>query len=98
MLVAAALAGNFVEVVDRRGKYILVRLASGDVLLVHLRMTGSFRDAPASHERAVLELDDGARISYRDLRRFGTWLLLDAVEVKEHPAIRYGAVTLECCF
>jgi len=95
MLVAAALAGNFVEAVDRRGKYILVRLASADVLLVHLRMTGSFRYAPAGHERAVLELDDGARISYRDLRRFGTWLLLDADEAKEHLAIRLGPEPLE---
>jgi formamidopyrimidine-DNA glycosylase len=39
-------------------------------------MTGSFRYEPASHERAVLELDDGKRIAYRDLRRFGTWVVL----------------------
>ena len=95
MLVAAALTGNLVEAVDRRGKYILVRLESGDVLLVHLRMTGSFRYAPASHERAVLELDDGTRISYRDLRRFGTWLLLDADEANEHLAVRLGPEPLE---
>ena len=95
MLVAAALTGNLVEAVDRRGKYILVRLESGDVLLVHLRMTGSFRYGPASHERAVLELDDGARISYRDLRRFGTWLLLDADEANEHLAVRLGPEPLE---
>jgi formamidopyrimidine-DNA glycosylase len=95
MLVAAALTGNLVDAVDRRGKYILVRLESGDVLLVHLRMTGSFRYAPASHERAVLELDDGTRISYRDLRRFGTWLLLDADEANEHLAVRLGPEPLE---
>jgi formamidopyrimidine-DNA glycosylase len=90
MLVADALTGNLVEGVDRRGKYILLRLGSRDVLLVHLRMTGSFRYAPASHERAVLGLDDGTRIAYRDLRRFGTWLLLDADEAEEHLAVRLG--------
>ena len=53
--------------------------------LVHLRMTGGFRYEPASHERAVLELDDGTRIAYRDLRRFGTWLLLDPDEAEDAP-------------
>ena len=75
--IAARLDGRRVEAVERRGKYLIVRLASGQVLLVHLRMTGGFRYEPASHERAVLELDDGTRIAYRDLRRFGTWLLLE---------------------
>ena len=76
-IVAAILTGERVEAVERRGKYIVVRLESGQVLLVHLRMTGGFRYEPATHERAVLELDDGTRIAYRDLRRFGTWLLLE---------------------
>jgi formamidopyrimidine-DNA glycosylase len=95
LLVGAGLTGNLVRSVDRRGKYLIVRLESGDVLLVHLRMTGSFRYAPASHERAVLELDDGTRITYRDLRRFGTWLLLDAGEAEEHLAVRLGPEPLE---
>jgi formamidopyrimidine-DNA glycosylase len=94
-LVAAALTGNRVERVGRRGKYLLLRLASEDVLLVHLRMTGSFRYAPASHERAVLELDDGTRIAYRDLRRFGTWLLFAGDEAEEHLRIRLGPEPLE---
>jgi formamidopyrimidine-DNA glycosylase len=88
--IAARLAGERVEAVDRRGKYLLVRLGSGGVLLVHLRMTGSFRYELASHERAVLELDDGTRVAYRDVRRFGTWLLLDPEEAEAHLAIRLG--------
>jgi formamidopyrimidine-DNA glycosylase len=88
--IAARLAGERVEAVERRGKYLVVRLDGGQVLLVHLRMTGSFRYEPASHERAVLELDDGTRIAYRDLRRFGTWLLLDREEAEAHLAIRLG--------
>jgi len=90
-LVAARLEGARVVAVDRRGKYVVVRLDGGDALLVHLRMTGGFRYEPASHERAVLELEDGTRVAYRDTRRFGTWLLLDAddagrlLDVKNGP-------------
>jgi formamidopyrimidine-DNA glycosylase len=93
--VAARLAGERVAAVERRGKYLLIRLHSGDVLVVHLRMTGSFRYEPASHERAVLELDDGARIAYRDLRRFGTWVLLEPDEAERYFAIRLGPEPLE---
>jgi formamidopyrimidine-DNA glycosylase len=88
--IAARLSGERVGAVDRRGKYLVVHLAGGQVLLVHLRMTGGFRYEPASHERAVLELDDGTRIAYRDVRRFGTWLLLDPEEAEEHLGIRLG--------
>ncbi|HEY1369913.1 MAG TPA: bifunctional DNA-formamidopyrimidine glycosylase/DNA-(apurinic or apyrimidinic site) lyase [Gaiellaceae bacterium] len=87
---AAQLSGEHVEAVERRGKYLVVRLAGGQVLLVHLRMTGGFRYEPATHVRAVLELDDGTRIAYRDLRRFGTWLLLEPEEAEAHLAIRLG--------
>ena len=94
-IVAAMLEGDRVESVDRRGKYIVVRLASGRALLVHLRMTGGFRDEPASHERATFTLDDGTRIVYRDLRRFGTWALLEPDEAEEHLAVRVGPEPLE---
>jgi len=88
--IAAGLSGEHVDAVERRGKYLVVRLAGGQVLVVHLRMTGSFRYEPASHERAVLELDDGTRIAYRDVRRFGTWLLLEQDDAERHLAIRLG--------
>jgi formamidopyrimidine-DNA glycosylase len=88
--IAARLAGERVEAVERRGKYLVVQLTGGQVLLVHLRMTGSFRYEPGSHERAVLELDDGTRVAYRDVRRFGTWLLLEPEDADTHLAIRLG--------
>ena len=88
--IAARLEGEQVTGVERRGKYLLLRLESGAVLLVHLRMTGGFRYEPATHERALLELDDGTRIAYRDLRRFGTWLLFEEDEAEEHLAVRLG--------
>src|SRR5581483_4581416 len=80
--VARELEGERVQAVDRRGKYLIVRFASGRALLVHLRMTGSFlHDAAGAlpedaHRRAVVKLDDGSDVAYRDVRRFGTWLVL----------------------
>jgi formamidopyrimidine-DNA glycosylase len=80
--VAAELEGERVSALERRGKYLVVRFESGRALLVHLRMTGSLRHAArgALHDdgyhRAVVNLDDGSDVAYRDVRRFGTWLLL----------------------
>jgi formamidopyrimidine-DNA glycosylase len=89
-LVAGMLTGDRVAAVERRGKYIVVRLESGNSLLVHLRMTGGFRYAPATHERAVLELDDGSRVAYRDTRRFGTWLLAEEDDAEHLLSVKNG--------
>ena len=94
--VAAELEGERVAEVDRRGKYLIFRFESGRVLLVHLRMTGSFRhrrngmgeDDP--HRRAVVRLDDGSDVAYRDVRRFGTWLLVEPDELEPYLADRLG--------
>ena len=65
--VARRLKGERVAQVDRRGKYLMLRFESGRVLLVHLRMTGSFRHADDgkleldAYRRAVVQLDDGSR-------------------------------------
>jgi formamidopyrimidine-DNA glycosylase len=93
--VAQQLAGERIEAVERRGKYLLVRVGGGRVLLVHLRMTGSFRADDDLHTRAVLDLDDGTSVTYRDVRRFGTWLLLDAGDVEPYLAARLGQEPLE---
>ena len=88
--IAEELEGDRVVAVERRGKYLLLRLASGLGLLVHLRMTGGFHWAPMSHERAVIELDDGSRLVYRDVRRFGTWLVLEDAELEPYLATKNG--------
>ena len=58
-------------------------------------MTGGFRYEPASHERAVLELDGGGRVAYRDTRRFGTWLLTDTEDADRIIAVKNGPEPLE---
>jgi formamidopyrimidine-DNA glycosylase len=96
LLVAAELAGERVRELDRRGKYLIVRFESGRALLIHLRMTGSLLHDPvdASDARAVLGLDDGATVVYRDVRRFGTWLLLEPGELDPYLASKVGAEPL----
>jgi formamidopyrimidine-DNA glycosylase len=89
--VAQELAGERIVEVDRRGKYLLLRFESERVLLIHLRMTGSLRAGRLeddAYRRALLELDDGSSVAYRDIRRFGTWLLLDAEDVEPYLAER----------
>ena len=96
--IARELEGERVTVVDRRGKYLIVRFVSGRALLIHLRMTGSVLDGPHdddAHRRAVVELDNGAHVSYRDVRRFGTWLLLEPDEVEAYVDARVGREPLE---
>jgi formamidopyrimidine-DNA glycosylase len=94
--VAAELRGERVAALERRGKYLVFRFESGRGLLVHLRMTGGFRHARRGelpddpHRRAVVTLDDGSDLGYRDVRRFGTWLLLEPDEVGAYLADRLG--------
>ena len=95
-VVACELEGERVSSLDRRGKYLIVRFESGRALLIHLRMTGSLRlvhggELPVDpHRRAVVTLDDGSDVAYRDVRRFGTWLLLEPDEVEAFLDARVG--------
>ena len=99
--VAAELEGERVAALERRGKYLIVRFESGRVLLVHLRMTGSFLHVRTSdpgdgdpYGRAVVRLDDGSDVVYRDVRRFGTWLLLEPGQLDSYLEPRVGAELL----
>ena len=91
--IAAELEGERVEAVERRGKYLVVRFESGRTLLAHLRMTGSFLHATNGDDqyvRAVVKLDDGENVAYRDVRRFGTWRLLEPDELGPYLDFRLG--------
>jgi formamidopyrimidine-DNA glycosylase len=101
--VAAELEGERVAAVERRGKYVIVRFESDRVLLIHLRMTGSLRHSRAGlgedpHRRAVVRLDDGSDVAYRDVRRFGTWLVLEPGELAPYLAERLGDEPLDALF
>ena len=101
--VAAELEGERVASVERRGKYLVVRFETDRVLLIHLRMTGSLRHATSGladdpHRRARVTLDDGSDLAYRDVRRFGTWLVLEAGELDAYLATRVGDEPLDALF
>jgi formamidopyrimidine-DNA glycosylase len=74
----AALAGQRVESVARRGKWILLELESEKFLVVHLGMTGQLTLVPsaapiADHTHLIFSLDAGEQqLRFRDIRRFGS--------------------------
>ena len=104
-VIAAELQGERVHGLGRRGKYLIVEFESGRHLLIHLRMTGNLQH-PASggvdadpYRRAVVRLDDGSGVAYRDVRRFGTWELLEPGELEDYfAARRLGGEPLERAF
>ena len=75
------LVGQCIKELDRRGKYLIMRLASGEVLVLHFRMSGSLlfapQDEPNAYCRAVFFLDDGVRLCFRDPRKLGKMWLVD---------------------
>ncbi|HEY5973169.1 MAG TPA: bifunctional DNA-formamidopyrimidine glycosylase/DNA-(apurinic or apyrimidinic site) lyase [Geobacteraceae bacterium] len=84
------LAGQRIEAVERRGKYLLFECAGG-TLLIHLGMTGHLRVVPLAspvgpHDRVDILLDDGNLLRLVDSRKFGTvlWLVGDPMA---HPLL-----------
>jgi formamidopyrimidine-DNA glycosylase len=82
---------------------LIVGFESGRALLIHLRMTGSLRHSETGlaedrHRRAVVRLDNGSDVAYRDVRRFGTWLLLEPGELEPYLAERVGEEPLDALF
>ncbi len=80
----AQLAGRAFASLGRRGKYLLFGLDDGRTLVAHLRMTGRllWRESgapPEQYERARLVLDDGHDLRWSDLRKFGTWRIVEDV-------------------
>jgi formamidopyrimidine-DNA glycosylase len=87
----AAVRNQTVLGVDRRAKYILIRLQSGTVIL-HLGMSGSLRlvssgTAPKAHDHWDLVLDSGLALRFRDPRRFGS-LHFTQDDPAKHPLLK----------
>jgi len=84
---AAAVSGRSIEGLDRRGKYLLLRLDCGETLIMHLRMTGNLLlvdgEGSQAYLRARFRLDDGRELHFTDPRRFGEAFLLAAPALEE---------------
>jgi formamidopyrimidine-DNA glycosylase len=84
------LTGAVVLSFRRRAKYILMRLSSGDSVLIHLGMSGRIVLTPGTpntdtaHEHLVLEMDDGWRVGFVDPRRFGSVDLVPTAREDTH--------------
>ena len=84
-----ALPGQSVLSIERRAKFIHLRLSRAS-LLIHLRMSGDLRVEPQSaallpHDRAVFELASGWRLAFNDARKFGrVWYTSDPVSLLAH--------------
>jgi formamidopyrimidine-DNA glycosylase len=98
----ARLEGRTVRTLGRRGKYLLAELSSGDVLVMHLGMSGSFRveidgatpgnfqrerGSAAAHDHVVFRMSAGATITFNDPRRFGSMQLVARTDLPRHPTL-----------
>ena len=97
------LEGRTVVRLNRRAKYLLAELSSGETLVMHLGMSGSFRieagAAPDRHDHVVFHLSSGATVIFNDPRRFGVMDLLPAGGLPSHPALgRLGPEPLSADF
>ena len=94
------LSGAKILRLHRRSKYILCDLDSGETLLIHLGMSGRMTishellgnfqykpSTPAKHDHVILDLQDGARISFNDARRFGAMDLIGTKNLFDHKLI-----------
>jgi formamidopyrimidine-DNA glycosylase len=94
---AARLTGRTVAALTRRAKYLLGDLDDGEVLVMHLGMSGSFqveggdasrcyfdRSKDAKHNHVAFYLSNGATITYNDPRRFGFMDLIPRASLAQH--------------
>jgi len=97
---AERLTGARVTALRRRSKYILADLSTDETLLIHLGMSGRMlisgdplgqfiheHPAPEKHDHVVFHMDNGARVTFNDPRRFGAMDLLDTATAQDHPLL-----------
>ncbi|HEX7022996.1 MAG TPA: bifunctional DNA-formamidopyrimidine glycosylase/DNA-(apurinic or apyrimidinic site) lyase [Trueperaceae bacterium] len=83
-------AGQTIDGVNRRGKFLILPLSAGDELIIHLGMTGVLSPhRPGAHLRARLLLDPGPdpEVYFRDARRFGRFLVVRAGDYRRLPTL-----------
>jgi formamidopyrimidine-DNA glycosylase len=80
------LLGHTVLRVERRGKYLVLALSSGDALVMHLGMSGWFKVNPEvgePHDHVTFRMSSGAIIVFNDPRRFG-FMRVEAADAPGH--------------
>jgi formamidopyrimidine-DNA glycosylase len=87
-LTAASLTDRVIEVIQRRGKYLLLRLDDGSYVVIHLRMTGQLLLTSHEHptvrfQHLAISLDNGHDLRFADQRKFGRVLHVSEETVKD---------------
>src|SRR6266540_7426182 len=99
--VERALPGQTVLAVERRGKYLVLRLSSGAALVIHRKMSGNLvlRGADGQrdpHTHLVLAFDDGAELHFVDPRKFGrVYYFSSSLELEAFFSTRLGPEPLD---
>jgi formamidopyrimidine-DNA glycosylase len=93
------MVGAEVGAVERRAKYLIIRLNTADDWLVHLGMSGYFslvndrgsiaNYEPLKHDHVLVEFENGFIAVYNDTRRFGVMDLFPAGREDEHRLISH---------
>lgn len=94
---ASKVEGRKVRAIDRRAKYLLIRLDDGQTLVAHLGMSGrmTLHDAASAaahpldrHDHVVFDIEDGWQVRFNDARRFGLMVLVADDAVASHKYFR----------
>jgi formamidopyrimidine-DNA glycosylase len=93
---ARRVEGRRVQSLGRRAKYLLLHLDDGQVLIVHLGMSGRLVvgepgevGALPKHAHVVLAFDNGRRVVFEDHRRFGLMTLAADSALEGHRLFRH---------
>lgn len=91
------LIGHKITKVERRGKYVLMTLETGDVLVVHFGMSGQFqrgtgRVALPPHTHVVLTFHQRGDLRFIDPRTFGEMFVTPADELGKVKELQHLAI------
>lgn len=80
---AERLVGTKVTGVSRKGKYLLLKLDTGETLVIHLRMSGQLRRQPSKepvvkHTHVIITFTQGGQLRFVDPRTFGEMFVAGA--------------------
>jgi formamidopyrimidine-DNA glycosylase len=80
------LPGQRIEAITRRGKYLRFDLSAGDMLFLHLKMSGDLlvepaHEPPHPHVRTIFDLDNNHQLRFKDMRKFGRVYLVDDPDI-----------------
>jgi formamidopyrimidine-DNA glycosylase len=87
------LEGTKITSVDRRGKFLVLKLDSGELLVIHLGMSGQLlraqaRDQAQKHTHVVFTFTQGGQLRFVDPRTFGELFVTAPDELtKEIPEL-----------